>query len=1014
MKKFLLLSVLISSFFAFTANAQTWTQVIKSCASDRAASDLYGISVAISGDYAIVGAYNEDHDVAGTNTLINPGSAYILQNVAGTWTQVQKIVASDRSGGDLFGYSVSINGDYAIVGAYNEDQDATGANTLSNAGSAYIFQNIAGTWTEVQKIVASDRNTDDFFGCSVSISGDMAIIGAYQEDENASGGATLSNPGSAYVFQNNAGTWTQMQKIVSSDRSAVDNFGYSVAISGNYAIVGAYSEDENASGGGTLTDPGSAYIFLNTAGTWAQVQKIVASDRAVSDYFGYSVAISGDYAIVGAYQEDEDASGANTLTNAGSAYIFVNNAGTWSQAQKIVNSDRAAGDQFGCNVSISGDYAIIGANLEDEDAAGANTFNTAGSAYIIKNTAGTWTQSQKIVANDRANGDLFGTAVGISGTSIIAGAYQEDHDATGGGTFASSAGSVYFFGPAGAEINLKQNATNIANGGSFDIGNVVAGDNSGAFTFTIENTGSADLNLSGTPKIEISGTDAAYFSIDQSSVTSPVLAAGSTSFTITFNPTAVVTYSAQISIANDDTDENPYVFTITGTGTKIPQTISGFASIPAKTYGEGTFLVSATASSGLDVVFTSSDPSVATCTGTNGTTVTILKAGVCDIRANQPGNALYDAAPQAVQALTVNAKSITVNVDAKSKIYGDADPAFTYTYTPSLVSGDSFTGSLTRIAGEAANSVYQIQQGTLSLGDNYVITYNPEDLTINRKTITVTANAGQSKTYGAANPAYTYTVTGTLVGADSFSGSLSRLAGENVGFYAIQQGTLSLSSNYTLIFAGNDFEITQKTITVSVDPFQSKVYGQANPVYTYAVSPALVSGDSFTGSLTREAGEDAGFYEILQGTLTAGSNYNLIYNSDDFEITQKPITVAVYSNQSKFYGQSDPVFTYWLTGSLESGDSFTGELGREAGEDVGFYAINIGTLTAGSNYDLTLNTQNFEIKVKPITVTVDANQTKTYGDADPVYTYSISTALIAGDSFTGSLTRRRVLHHSAG
>ncbi|MEZ4825086.1 MAG: FG-GAP repeat protein [Bacteroidia bacterium] len=135
-----------------------------------------------------------------------------------------------------------------------------------------------------------------------------------------------------------------MQKIVAPDRKAFDWFGYSVAISGDYAVVGAQREGDDILSGSAILSSGSAYIFYNQAGTWTQVQKIVASDRAPSDFFGYSVAISGDYVVVGAESEDEDASGGNTLDRAGSAYLFYNQAGTWTQVQKIVASDRETTD----------------------------------------------------------------------------------------------------------------------------------------------------------------------------------------------------------------------------------------------------------------------------------------------------------------------------------------------------------------------------------------------------------------------------------------------------------------------------------------------------------------------------------------------------------------------------------------------------------------------------------------------------------------------------------------------
>ena len=356
-------------------------------------------------------------------------------------------------------------------------------------------------------------------------------------------------------------------------------------------------------------------------------------------------------------------------------------------------------------------------------------------------------------------------------------------------------------------------------------------------------------------------------------------------------------HSANISIANDDTDENPYNITLSGTGTNLSQTITGFATIPTKTYGDGTFLVSASATSGLAVVFTSSDPTIATCTGTNGTTVTILKAGVCEIRANQAGNLTYAAAPQVPQTLTVNTKTITVTAEPKSKVYGDLDPPFTYTYTPALVSGDSFTGSLTRIGGECGGCVFQILVGSLSLSTNYTIVYVADDMTTSKRPITVTANAGQTKVFGSSNPAsYTYSVTGTLVGSDSFSGILTRVAGENVGNYAIQQGTLALNANYILTYVGANFAITAKPITVTANTGQTKIYGSTNPaIYTYTVTGTLVGSDSFSGALTRVTGENVGLYAIQQGSLALSANYLISFVPSNFEITTKSITITAYA-----------------------------------------------------------------------------------------------------------------------
>ncbi|MBN4052304.1 T9SS type A sorting domain-containing protein, partial [Sphingobacteriaceae bacterium AH-315-L07] len=271
----------------------------------------------ISGNYAIVGARHDDEDASGANTMSDAGSAYIFErDSSGSWTEVEKIVASDREELDYFS-EVSISGNYAIVGAYKENEDASGANTLVWAGSAYIFErDSSGNWTEVQKIVASDRDGGEWFGSSIFISDNYVIVGAPK------GGAIFG--GAAYIFeQDSNGTWIEVQKIAASDKESNDRFGWSVSLSNNHAIVGAYKEDEDASGANTMDEAGSAYIFERcSSGNWIEVQKIVASDRGTDDLYGWRSSISNNHAIVGAYEEDEDATGTNTLNSAGSVYFY--------------------------------------------------------------------------------------------------------------------------------------------------------------------------------------------------------------------------------------------------------------------------------------------------------------------------------------------------------------------------------------------------------------------------------------------------------------------------------------------------------------------------------------------------------------------------------------------------------------------------------------------------------------------------------------------------------------------
>ena len=293
---------------------------------------LSNINISTKNQLFAINAYDMTYGIS----KLNPLNSKFLELPLFTQVTETKIVATDRQASDYFGYSVAISGNYAIVGAYYEDHDANEQNYKSDAGSAYIFElDTSGNWGQAQKIVALDRQKSDYFGYSVAISGNYAIVGAYNEGHDASGTSTStdtdtdfkSSAGSAYIFERNTnGNWSQVQKIVASDRQIDDYFGYSVAISGNYAIVGAYGEDHNANEQIYKSKAGSAYIFENTNGNWSQKQKIVASDRQSGDRFGYSVAISGNDVVVGAYREAHNTSG--TSTSGTSEHGYIVNAGS--------------------------------------------------------------------------------------------------------------------------------------------------------------------------------------------------------------------------------------------------------------------------------------------------------------------------------------------------------------------------------------------------------------------------------------------------------------------------------------------------------------------------------------------------------------------------------------------------------------------------------------------------------------------------------------------------------------
>jgi hypothetical protein len=304
-----------------------WNEVQKIVASDRDENDNFGISIAINGNTLAVGAAFEDQDENGKNILESAGSTYIFEkdSITKVWEQKQKIVASDRDEYDMFGWSLSISQNYLIIGARGEDENVEGAGSFSESGSVYIFEkdSISGLWNEVQKIVSSDRDENDWFGSSLSIDKDYFVVGAMLDDDNNFDSDSLNGSGSAYIYKrNNEGLWEEVQKIVASNRKERYYFGSSVSIYGNLISIGAPSEI--SFGGFNYDGKGAAYIFKRDSEIelWEEIQILTPNDLQEQDRFGSSVSIFEKNLLVGAPWEDEDKQGQNTLEKAGSAYIF--------------------------------------------------------------------------------------------------------------------------------------------------------------------------------------------------------------------------------------------------------------------------------------------------------------------------------------------------------------------------------------------------------------------------------------------------------------------------------------------------------------------------------------------------------------------------------------------------------------------------------------------------------------------------------------------------------------------
>ena len=356
----------------------------------------------------------------------DPGEASITGYEYHQVAELAKLTASDGAADDLFGRSVAVDGDTMVVGAHQDDGP-------TNSGSAYVYVKPAGgDWSEasqVAKLTASDGAMSDFFGAAVSVGGDTIVVGASADDDNG------IQSGSASVFVKPAAGWsstTETAKLTASGGAAGDLFGTRVSVDGDTIVVGADLDDGNGE------DSGSAYIFVRPIAGWVsatETAKLTASDRAVNDRFGDSVAVDGNTIVVGAYQDDGP-------TNSGSAYVFVKPSTGWETANetaKLRASDSSSHDAFGSSVSVDGDTIVVGAYLDDGP-------TNSGSAYVFVRPADGWetaTEAAKLRASDGAANDEFGFSVSVDGGTIIVGAYSDNDGSV------SNSGSAYVFVTSG-------------------------------------------------------------------------------------------------------------------------------------------------------------------------------------------------------------------------------------------------------------------------------------------------------------------------------------------------------------------------------------------------------------------------------------------------------------------------------------------------------------------------------------------------------------------------------------
>lgn len=356
-----------------------------------AAGGRFGVSVALDENLALIGAPYASGSVS------QSGVAFVLRRVADRWLPEAGLEASDASPQQVFGISVDLDGEFAIIGARNDD--ATG----NDSGSCYIFHRDSTGWTQEAKLVASDGMAGAEFGRSVAIQGNVAVVGAWRSQ------GQLSSSGAAYVFRKVAGSWIQEAKLVASDGAVGDEFGVVVDIDGDTIVVGADCDDR-----ASLVDAGAAYVYVHNGSSWTEQAKLVAADAAPEDHFGFGLSLDGDRVAIGAFGDDE------LGPDSGSVYVFERNNSVWSSPHKCLPLDGADGDWFGFSLALEGTQLVVGAQLARVGA------EQVGAAYLFQAQGSSWVQQARLQPRDSAAGDWFGVSISIHDDRALIGSWFAD------------------------------------------------------------------------------------------------------------------------------------------------------------------------------------------------------------------------------------------------------------------------------------------------------------------------------------------------------------------------------------------------------------------------------------------------------------------------------------------------------------------------------------------------------------------------------------------------------------
>ena len=913
------------------------------------------------------------------NTAIVAGSfteaVWIYTRNGKTWSQQgSKLVVTDITG-NAYRYtsvSLSADGNTAMLGICNDN---------SGIGAAWVFARSGSTWAQQgNKLVGTGAVGNAHQGSSVSLSadGNTAIVGGSNDN---------SGVGAAWVFTRTGSTWTQQgNKLVGTGATGQANQGRSVSLSadGNTAIVGGSNDNSNV---------GATWVFTRSGSTWTQQgSKLVGTGATGNAYQGTSVSLSADGNTI-------ISGGPNDNSGAGAAWVFTRSGSTWTQqGSKLVGTGATgnAGQGRAVSLSADGNTAIVG-GYEDNSELGAT--------WVFTRSGIIWTQQGNKLVGTGVTGNAGGlsTLQGISvslsadgNTAFVGGPF--DYGGVGSAwvfialvTPTTQTANVSFANVSATQMNIK-----------WDNGNgtsraVFVKEGTEIITNPSDNTTYA-ANTNWATKGTQLGTSG-YYCIYNGTGSSVTLTGLS----------ALTECNVQVFEYNGTPGREMYL-TTAATNNPNKQTTKGTQTITitplaVKTYGDPVFTISATGgASGNPVTFTSSNTAIATCTGTNGATVTIRSAGSCTIYANQAASASYLAAPQVSQTLTINKKILTVSgATPANKVYDGSTTATIsgatlvgiinsdFVYLTNQTSGTFVTANVgTGIAVSSAMVILGVGNGNYTMMQPTGLTAN-----ITAKKLTVTSAKAGNKVYDGTTAA---TISGStlagIVGSDDVAlvnTTSGNFATANAGTDKAVTTTMNITGasigNYSLTQPSLTANITAKELTVIGANANNKVYdGTTTATISGATLAGIVGSDDVTFAnansgnfATATVGTDKTVTTTMTITGASIDNYSLAQPILKANIAAAPITIAPNAGQSKKVGAADPIFAYTISsGVLVNGDLITGALTRVAGETAGNYAIQIGTLTAGSNYNITFVPADFIITPSTAVSSICASKPNVY------------------------------------